>query len=71
MWDVAAAGPLAGILFSGTLLAIGLSQSQPGELPPEMLVSVSWLSCRGEWERSCVHTVTTCARLPYHIMQRH
>jgi len=40
LWDVAAAGPIAGVLASATLLAIGLSQSHPGDLPPEALVPV-------------------------------
>lgn len=33
LWDVAAAGPLAGIAASTALLAIGLSQSHQGGLP--------------------------------------
>jgi hypothetical protein len=33
LWDVAAAGPVAGISASIALLAIGLSQSHPGGLP--------------------------------------
>jgi hypothetical protein len=33
LWDVAAAGPLAGFTFSLALLLIGLDQSHPGALP--------------------------------------
>jgi len=33
LWDVAAAGPIAGIAASAALLAIGLSQSHQGGLP--------------------------------------
>ena len=33
LWDVAAAGPIAGIAASTALLAIGLSQSHQGGLP--------------------------------------
>jgi hypothetical protein len=33
LWDVAAAGPVAGVSASIALLAIGLSQSHPGGLP--------------------------------------
>lgn len=40
LWDVAAAGPLAGTLFSASLLALGLYQSQTGNLPAEALVPV-------------------------------
>lgn len=41
MWDVAAAGPIAGIAASTALLAIGLSQSHQGGLPQ---VSIALLS---------------------------
>lgn len=40
LWDVAAAGPLAGGLASLALLALGLAASQPGALPKELLVPV-------------------------------
>lgn len=40
LWDVAAAGPLAGGAVSLVLLGLGLSQSHPGVLPAEMLVPV-------------------------------
>ncbi|KAF8071032.1 EGY1 [Scenedesmus sp. PABB004] len=40
LWDVAAAGPLAGVAASAALLAIGLSQSHDGGLPQELLVPV-------------------------------
>lgn len=40
MWDVAAAGPLAGALASAVVLLIGLSQSNPALLPKELLVPV-------------------------------
>ncbi len=40
MWDVAAAGPIAGGLASAALLFIGLSQSQAGILPKELMVPV-------------------------------
>ncbi|WIA11756.1 hypothetical protein OEZ85_011851 [Tetradesmus obliquus] len=40
LWDVAAAGPIAGVSASIALLAIGLSQSHPGGLPQELLVPV-------------------------------
>lgn len=40
MWDVSAAGPIAGGLASLALLVIGLQQSQQGGLPPELLVPV-------------------------------
>lgn len=40
MWDVAAAGPMAGMLASGAILLVGLSQSTPGVLPKELLVPV-------------------------------
>lgn len=33
LWDVAAAGPVAGVAASAALLFIGLSQSHPGGLP--------------------------------------
>lgn len=40
MWDVAAAGPIAGIAASAALLAIGLGQSHQGGLPAELMVPV-------------------------------
>eukprot|EP00879_Flechtneria_rotunda_P009167 GHRR01009597.1.p1 GENE.GHRR01009597.1~~GHRR01009597.1.p1 ORF type:complete len:273 (+),score=91.81 GHRR01009597.1:1379-2197(+) len=40
LWDVAAAGPIAGVATSLALLLIGLSQSHPGGLPQELLVPV-------------------------------
>lgn len=40
LWDVAAAGPLAGCLASVALLLLGLSQSHVGLLPKELLVPV-------------------------------
>lgn len=40
LWDVAAAGPLAGVLFSASLLVLGLAQSQGGNLPAEAMVPV-------------------------------
>lgn len=40
MWDVSAAGPLAGMLASLAVLLLGLSQSAPGLLPAELLVPV-------------------------------
>eukprot|EP00775_Hariotina_reticulata_P007491 gene7491-7700_t len=40
LWDVAAAGPVAGVAASAALLFIGLSQSHPGGLPQELLVPV-------------------------------
>lgn len=42
LWDVSAAGPLAGGLMSATLLGLGLAQSAGvgGQLPPEALVPV-------------------------------
>jgi len=33
LWDVAAAGPIAGVAASVALLVVGLSQSHPGALP--------------------------------------
>ena len=33
LWDVAAAGPIAGLSFAAALLFIGLDQSHPGALP--------------------------------------
>ncbi len=50
LWDVAAAGPLAGVLFSVALLAVGLSQSQPGALPAEALVRQATCGSRA-WRR--------------------
>ncbi len=40
LWDVAAAGPLAGGLASVSMLLLGLSQSSLGVLPKELLVPV-------------------------------
>ena len=40
LWDVAAAGPIAGVSASIALLAIGLSQSHPGGLPQVCTVAV-------------------------------
>lgn len=44
LWDVAAAGPIAGIAASAALLAVGLSQSHQGGLPPVRPLLV--LTCR-------------------------
>lgn len=51
LWDVAAAGPIAGIAASTALLAIGLSQSHEGGLPP---VSAAVADTQ---------TLTVCARV--------
>ncbi|GLC65092.1 hypothetical protein PLESTF_000245700 [Pleodorina starrii] len=40
LWDVAAAGPLAGALASAAVMGLGLLQSAPGLLPKELLVPV-------------------------------
>lgn len=40
LWDVAAAGPLAGALAASAVLGLGLLQSAPGLLPKELLVPV-------------------------------
>ncbi|GFR40568.1 hypothetical protein Agub_g1037 [Astrephomene gubernaculifera] len=40
LWDVAAAGPLAGALAACAVLGLGLLQSAPGVLPKELLVPV-------------------------------
>lgn len=40
LWDVAAAGPLAGGLAAAAVLFLGLLQSSPGLLPKELLVPV-------------------------------
>ncbi|GIM06679.1 hypothetical protein Vretimale_10954, partial [Volvox reticuliferus] len=40
LWDVAAAGPLAGALASAAVMGLGLLQSSPGLLPKELLVPV-------------------------------
>lgn len=40
LWDVAAAGPLAGALASAMVMGLGLLQSSPGLLPKELLIPV-------------------------------
>ncbi|PNH06053.1 hypothetical protein TSOC_007619 [Tetrabaena socialis] len=40
LWDVSAAGPLAGAMAAATVLALGLLQSQAGALPKELLIPV-------------------------------
>lgn len=61
LWDVAAAGPIAGITASAALLAIGLSQSQQGGLPavsvaPDALDSRTW-ALQGAWHGICTDSV--------------
>ncbi|KXZ53546.1 hypothetical protein GPECTOR_7g996 [Gonium pectorale] len=40
LWDVAAAGPLAGAMAAAAVMGLGLMQSAPGLLPKELLVPV-------------------------------
>jgi hypothetical protein len=76
LWDVAAAGPIAGVSASIALLVIGLSQSHPGGLP-QVSCSCCSQACRmwqgvtaavprraqlAAWRLHLLHCFACCAR---------